>query len=70
MAVLEILIAIGLICVVLYKIGTKNFGYWKSVGVREMGPVPFLGDNYPPVLRQADGIESVQRYYDAFKGER
>lgn len=69
--ILLIVVIISLLCFALYKRGTKNFGYWKKIGVKEMkGQLPFLGDNYQAVLKQADPYEVIQRYYNAFKEDR
>lgn len=58
----------GFICVYLYF--TRNFKYWKKLGVKEVPPTSFLGNFSPTIFARKPLIVILQEIYDAGREER
>lgn len=71
MAVIEsIILLIVIIIFLLYKLGTKNFNYWKKKGVPYIKPTLFSGNSGPLLLGKVSDTDHNENLYNQLKGHR
>ncbi|XP_058803146.1 cytochrome P450 6k1-like isoform X2 [Phymastichus coffea] len=63
------------LCVILLFLGfylylTRNFNYWKKLGVKELTPSIFFGNLGPCILARKPPLDFLQEAYQAGEGER
>ncbi|XP_026742005.1 cytochrome P450 6B7-like [Trichoplusia ni] len=65
-----IVIAIILICILLYIQGTKNFKYWEKKGIQYCKPTPFFGNSLRKYLRKISPTDQLAEIYRNFPGQK
>jgi cytochrome P450 family 6 len=60
---------IGLLVYLAHRFFTKNFGYWKSQGVKFVKPVPVFGSVASQFMMKDHVSEWAQKVYKEYEGE-
>lgn len=60
----------GIICFLLYKIGTSTYKFFEEKGIPYEKPVPFVGNLAPVLLRRIPIADNVARLYNKYKSHR
>lgn len=70
MAVLESVGLFILVIFLFYKLGSKNFDYWKKKGVPYIKPTLFFGNSGPLLLGKVAEADHNGNLYNQLKGHR
>jgi cytochrome P450 family 6 len=53
----------------IYLYFTRNFKYWKNRGIKEIPPIPFIGNFGSIVFNKKPFVTTLQEFYKAGEGE-
>lgn len=66
----DILLCLTTFFIGLYIYVTRNFSYWKKMGIKELNPIPFFGNVAPLIFARKHLPEMIMEAYAYGEGEQ